>query len=154
MQWKGPFVCFFVGHIPWTVHWKSSKIWNQNLFKITTCALNSNDTFIALISDYKNLPFKEHVLSWSRSSQSMQLLIGQSCVNIKKSKWWSWDLVKASGTDEKDDSLIYVLKASFVESLGLFFVTCDNAVEENTKVFTMIKVVTKNAILGKIYLYV
>ena len=154
MQWKGPFVCFFVGHIPWTVHWKSSRI--GNWFKITTynfyqrMKLNQNDTFIASIFDYKNLPFKEHVLSWSRSSQSMQLLIGQSCVNIKKSKWLSWDSVTASDSDEKYDSLVYSLKASFVGSLWLFFVTCDKTVEENTKAFTMIKVETKNAISGKI----
>ena len=39
----------------------------------------------------EDLPFKLHVWPLPRSSQSMQLLIGHSCVNIRKSKWWSWD---------------------------------------------------------------
>ena len=36
----------------------------------------------------------------------MQLLIGQSCVNIIKSKCLSWDLAKVSAFFGNDDSLI------------------------------------------------
>ena len=58
----------------------------------------------------KDLPFKLHVWPLPRSSQSMQLLIGQSCVNIRKSKWWSCDFRVFVG----DESVIFLVCFSCV----------------------------------------
>ena len=49
-----------------------------------------------------------HVWPLPRSSQSMQLLIGQSCVNIRKSKWWSWDFRVFVG----DESVVFSVCSS------------------------------------------
>ena len=110
LQKRGPFLCFVVGHIPCTVHSKSSEIFKMTHKLVSKRIIREKSIMPKnwIIKVNENLPFKLHVWPLPRSSQSMQLLIGQSCVNIRKSKWWSWDFRVFVG----DESVVFSVCSS------------------------------------------